>query len=169
MTFGTSSWLPSPRDKTNKQMEHIIVCEMCVVHGFNFMLKYWLCICVADCGKHANPQGWTTLYEPTHGKCENVGQNGTQKMSFLEKCCGTWPTDCKHVVFAYVLKTFQSENSQGWTHCRKHTYPHHDQKSIKNQFQTHNLPKGQTKLNQNLLKVHEHPGYPRWREFQRWI
>ena len=65
-------------------METILVCEICVVHGFNFMLNYWFCICVADFGKHANPQGWTTLYEPTHGKCENGGQNGTQKMSFLE-------------------------------------------------------------------------------------
>ena len=45
-------------------MENGIVCEICVVHGFNFLHMYWFCLCLEDIGKHANPQGWTTLYEP---------------------------------------------------------------------------------------------------------
>ena len=52
-------------------MENVIVCEICVVHGFNFLHMYWFCLCLEDIGKHANPQGWTTLYEPTHGHWEN--------------------------------------------------------------------------------------------------
>ena len=93
-----------------------------------------------------------------------------QKMWFLVKCGGTWSTACKHDGFPYVLKTFQSEKSQGWTPSRKHTYPDQDQKSKKIKSKHLIYPGTKKKiLVQSLLNVHEKPGSARWLEFQRCI
>ena len=52
---------------------------------------------------------------PNMANVKNTPKRYTQNMSFLGKCSGRWFDACKHAGFAYVLKSVQNENSQGWT------------------------------------------------------